>query len=479
MALKKPEEYISSLRDKRTVYMDGKQITDVTTYPRLREAAEHLALSYRMAQDPELKHFVVSRCPETDEEIATFYQLPQSAADLLARWEAIYQVSRYGDGYNPFIKEIGTDAIFALRMIAPQVDRKYNTEYARRIREYHHYAQENDLALAGAVTDPKGDRSLRPSQQENPDTHLRIVERKNDGIIVRGAKCHITSSPLSNDLLVLPTRNMLEDDADYAVAFATPVDTPGISLVATSEHYSNDLFERPMSTKHPIIHAMILFDDVFIPYERVFLCGEWDFAGPLVLSFASWHRFTGLCYKGPVAELLLGAAAIIADYNGVARASNVRNKLRELAIYVENINTYSKMSCYEHKMVEGVAFPHPLHCNVGKYLFADNFHLMIKYVQEITGGIGGTCPSANDYRHPELREKLDYYLCGRSGVPTEHRLRIVKLIRDITATCDSGSHLFGTVHGEGTLEAQRMMILRDFDMQTCIDLAMRAAHLSD
>lgn len=477
MALRTPEEFISGLKDDRRVVMNGERITDVTEYPRLKQAAEHSALSFKAYQDPDLRKVVVSTCPETGEEIAAFYRLPQTADDLLLRREAIYQVSRYGDGYIPFVKEIGTDAIFAIRMTAPALDRQYGTEYTRRIRDYHHYAQKHDLALAGAVTDPKGDRTLRPHQQENPEVFLRIVEKRNDGIVVEGAKCHITSSPISDELIVVPTRNMSEQDADYSVAFAIPVDTPGITLIPMHEHPCLDEFDRPMSSRHPIVHAMVIFDQVFIPSERVFLCGEWDFAAQLVLSFASWHRFTGLSYKGPVAELLLGASALIADFNGVAKASNVRNKIRELAQYVENINVYSKLACYECQTVEGIAFPHPLHCNVGKYHFADRFHEMLKYTQEICGGIGGTCPSARDLQHPEFAAKLERFLCGRAGVPTEDRLRVVKLIHDITASCDGGGHMFGTVHGEGTLEAQRMMVLRDFDMTPSIRLAGRAAGL--
>ncbi len=479
MALKSPEEFIESLRDERRIHMNGRWIPDVTKAPRLREAARHSALSYKIAGDPEWQKYVVSSCPETGEEIAAFYRLPVNRDDLLARYEAICQVSRYGGGYIPFVKEIGTDAIFALRMTAPKVDRKYGTRYAERIKEYHHYAQKNDLALAGAVTDPKGDRSLRPHQQENPEVFLRVVERREDGIVVEGAKCHITSSPVSNELLVLPTRNMGPEDADYAVAFAVPADAPGITMIPMHEHYCSEPVERPLSTNHPIVHAMILFDRVFIPWDRVFLCGEYEFAGPLVLAFASWHRFTGLCYKGPVAELLLGSAALMADFNGVAKTSNVRNKLIELAMYIESMGVYSRMACYEHHTEEGIAYPSPLHCNVGKYLFAENYHAMIKNVQEITGGIGGTCPSIEDYNSPELHEKLERFLCGRSGVPTEHRLRVVKLVRDLTASCDAGGHMFGTIHGEGTLEAQRMMVLRDFDMQPAIRLARKAAGLEE
>lgn len=479
MALKSPEAFIESLRDDRRIHMNGKWIADVTSAPRLKEAARHSALTYQMGQDPDLKKHVVSTCPETGEEIAAFYRMPQTAGDLLARCDAIYQVSRYGGGFIPFVKEIGTDAIFSLRMIAPQVDRKFGTNYAQRVKAYHHYAQANDLALAGAVTDPKGDRNKKPHEQENPEVFLRVVEKREDGIVVEGAKCHITSSPVSNELVVLPTRNLGAEDSEYAVAFAIPANAPGITMIPMHEHHCNEPVDRPLSTHHPIVHAMILFDHVFIPWERVFLCGEWEFSGSLVLSFASWHRFTGLCYKGPVAELFLGSAALMADFNGVAKTSNVRNKLQELAMYIESIGVYSRMACYEHQTVEGIAMPNSLHCNVGKYLFAENYHTMIKYVQEITGGIGGTCPSFADYQSPELHEKLDRYLCGRADIPTEARIRVIKLVRDLTASCDAGGHMFGTIHGEGTLEAQRMMVLRDFDMRPAITLARRAAGLDE
>jgi len=478
MALRTPEEFLAGLRDDRRIIMNGETIKDVTEFPRLKQAAEHSALSYKAYEDPEMRKHLVTTCPETGEEIATFYRLPQNSEDLLMRREAIYQISRYGGGLIPFVKEIGTDAIFAIRMTAPAIDKKYNTDYSKRIKDYHHFAQKNDLSLAGAVTDPKGDRSKRPYEQENPEVFLRVIERRDDGIVVEGAKCHITSSPIADELLVLPTRNMTEKDADYAVAFAIPANTPGITMIPMYEHPSTDAFERPLSTKQPIVHAMVIFDKVFIPNDRVFLNGEWDFAGQMVLSFASWHRFTGLSYKGPIAELLLGSAALIADFNGVAHASNVRNKLRELAQYIESINVYSKVACYEFQTVEGIAFPNPLHCNVGKYLFADNYHTMLKYVQEICGGIGGTCPSVKDLENPEFKDMLDRYLCGRPGVSTEDRLRVVKLIRDISASCDAGGHMFGTVHGEGTLEAQRMMVLRDFDMTASISLAKKAAGLS-
>jgi len=477
MALKTPKQYIESLKDGREVWVEGKRVSDVTTHHRFKAAIGHMALAYEMAQDPQHAPHCVTTCPETGETITGCYRVPQTIDDLKFRRETIYQTSRYAGGYIPFgaVKEIGTDALFALRMVCTDIDKKYGTKYLERVVAFHHHCQKNDLSLAGAVTDPKGDRSLRPFEQPHPETYLRIVEKRKDGIVVKGAKCHITSAPMVNEMLVLPTRAMGKEDGDWSVAFAVPANAPGLKMIANPDHTPDDAFEYPLSALHPVIHAMVIFDNVFIPNERIFLCGETEFAGALAVSFASWHRFTGLCYKGPVAELLLGAAMLIADYNGVARASHIKDKLREMIMYLESIRTYSMMALYEPQYRNGLAMPNELSCNLGKYLFANGFHQNLRCLQEIAGGIAATCPSSMDYQTPELKPYIDDYLVGRKGISTENRIRMLKLVRDLTGSAELGIHMYGTVHGEGTLEAQRMMMLRGFDTDPAVTLAKTVA----
>ncbi len=481
MALRTKQQFIDSLKDNRVVYVDGKVVEDVTTHHRFKAAVNHMARAYEMSHDPEWSKYWVTTCPETGETITACYRLPKNTEDLKARREGIYQVSRYGGGYIPFgsSKEIGTDAIFALRMVTANVDKRYGTNYSERVINYHHYCEKEDLALGGAVTDPKGDRSLRAHEQPHTDTYLRIVERREDGIVVRGAKCHITSAPLVNELLVVPTRAMGKGDEDYAVAFAIPADAPGIKMICNPDYTPDDVFEFPLSADQPIIHAMIIFDNVFVPNERIFLCGEAEFAGELAVTFASWHRYTGLCYKGPVAELLLGAGTLIADYNGVPNASHIKDKLREIIMYIESIRTYSIMAAIECQVYNGIAMPGQMQCNIGKYLFASQFHQMLRNVQEIAGGIAATCPSGLDYHSPDLHDYCDEFLVGRAGVSTENRIRMLKLVRDLTASGELGIHMFGTVHGEGTLEAQRMMMLRGYDSRPAIELAKKTAGIKE
>jgi 4-hydroxybutyryl-CoA dehydratase / vinylacetyl-CoA-Delta-isomerase len=204
------------------------------------------------------------------------------------------------------MKEIGTDALNALNMVCYDMDKSHGTEYSARVATYRQYLEENDLSMAGAVTDVKGDRRLKPSEQKMPYYYLKVKERRAGGVVVRGCKVHTTSSPIANELLVLPTRAMTEADKDYCIAFGVPVNTPGVKIISRPERSDLGAFDYPLSAGHTTLEAMTIFEDVFVPTERIFMDGEWKFAGALANCFATWHRFTGISYKYPFADMLVG-----------------------------------------------------------------------------------------------------------------------------------------------------------------------------
>jgi aromatic ring hydroxylase len=354
------------------------------------------------------------------------------------------------------------------------MDKDLGTGYYNRALNYWKYCSENDLALVGAVTDVKGDRARRPSQQSDPDMYLRIIEKRSDGIVVKGAKAHTTAGPFCNEILVTPTRNLAEGDDDYAVAFGIPADTEGVILIARPQE-EKDPWEYPQSAKNVLSETTTIFDNVFVPWERVFMCGERQYAGAMANTFATWHRFTGISYKGPVADLLLGSAQLIAEINGVPQAKHIRDKIGHLVTYVNTIRVFGRESARECKMVEDVAYPHPLIVNIGKHYFADNFHDMIKKVQEIAGGAVVTAPGIEDWKNPELRPYIEKYYKGVDDVDTEKRLKVLKLIKDITASDEAGLWLLGTLHGEGSLEAQRITTYREAELDSYVEFAKRVA----
>ncbi len=385
MGLRTAEQYKASLRDGRAVFFRGDKVADVTTHPVIGIAVEHAAIDYRMAEDPRYRELAV--VSEGASSYSRYYHLPRNAEDLLKRSRLIAASTREGATLVVLIKEIGSDAILALHIVGAKMAAAGLPEYRTRIADYHRYCRDHDLAVAVAQTDVKGDRSLGPSAQEHPDYYLRIVEERPDGIVVRGAKLHTSVATNTNEVIVLPTRAMRPEDKAYAVAFAIPIATPGLKLIA-SPHGSapKDPFEHPISARHKMMETLTVFDDVFVPNQRVFLKGEVEFAGLLALTFVRFHRFTAVSYKLPLLELMAGAGYTAAEANGVLTAGHVRDKLTHLAAYhtaVRGLIEHAAASC---TVEEGIAVPNTLLTNVAKYHFAHNYHQAVQIVQDLAGG---------------------------------------------------------------------------------------------
>jgi 4-hydroxybutyryl-CoA dehydratase/vinylacetyl-CoA-Delta-isomerase len=457
MALKTADEYRASLKDERVVYYKGERVLDVTTHPDLSVCVDTMAIDYELAEDPDQRDLAVVHDEESGQDVSRYYHLPRNGEDLRKVFDLIVASTRMGDGFIPLAHDIGADALNAISITANLMG---NPDYIERIGAYRAHLKQHDLAAVTAMTDVKGDRMLRPSdeRQSHPDFYVHVVDRNADGIIVRGAKVHITGAPYSNEIFVIPSRSMTEADADYAVAFAIPVSTPGVTMVCRpfTSHVSPLEFpvERPMRVH---TDALIIFDDVFVPWERVFMCGEWEQAATLVYNFALLHRRTGCAYRIPMSEQLLGVATAIAEYNGISRAPHVREKLTDLVVYLETLRSMSYAACLDYVTYGDIAVPNPVSTNIAKYYFASEYHQVVRIVQDLAGGLLVTAPTYKDYQLPELHDAIDKYLGAKAGTPTENRLRILDLTRRITGADRETIAL----HGEGSLQAQRMAILAE------------------
>jgi 4-hydroxybutyryl-CoA dehydratase/vinylacetyl-CoA-Delta-isomerase len=457
MGLISAAQYKESLNDGRVVFYKGEKIENVATHPDLGVCADLMAIDYEMAENPEFRDLAVVKDPESAEEISRYYYKPQNAEDLLKAHELIVKATELGDGYIPLAHDIGADALNAINITANMIA---NQDYIDRIENYRKILQQDDLATCAGVTCVKGDRMLRPSDpgQAHPDFYVRKVDQNARGIIVRGAKIHITGAAYCNDILVLPCRAMTEEDADYSISFAIPANTKGIRQVCRPFRSHLSPLEFP-NTRPVRVHtdSLIVFDDVLIPWERVFLCGEWKFAATLVYNFALMHRRTGCAYRIPLSEQLVGAAVAIADYNGISKAPHVREKIIELIIYLETLKSLSKTACYDFVMSGGLAVPNPIATNMAKYHFAHYYHDVVKIVQDLAGGLVVTAPSYKDYQLPEMQADINKYLQGVNEVSTENRLRMFDLIRRITSSDLETICL----HGEGSPMAERMTIFME------------------
>lgn len=471
MGLKTFEQHRAGLRDGREVYFEGERVEDVTAHPVLGAGMSFAAIDYRLAEEEGHRELAVCVDPQTGEPYSRFYKIPENADDLLRRRELIAAGSRVSGG-PPLIKEIGTDALFALHIVSDRMDRRIGTSSLPKVRRYFGECRARDAGFAVAQTDVKGDRAKRPSRQHNPDVYVRVVDRRADGIVVRGAKAHTTASPFADELIVLPTRAMAEDDRDYAVAFAVPVATPGIKLIAEVSSYPGDnRFDYPVTTDLKMVDTVTVFDDVFVPWDRVFLCGEWEYAGALANAFVEFHRFTAASYKLPMCELFIGAAHLIAEYNGVAGVSHVRDKIMELIAWTETTRGLLVAAAMEHRVAPpGIAVPNVTLTNVAKHHFARNYHSMVQNLQDVAGGLLVTAPFRKDWESPATGKYLDHYLGGVEGVSGRQRVRLMKLIRDIAASGFGGYQEILSIHAEGSLAAQRITILRDYDVNRCVEI---------
>ncbi len=457
MGLITAEQYRESLNDGRIVYYKGEKIENVATHYDLGVCTDLMAIDYEMTEDPKHKDLAVMEDPETGNTISRYYYKPQNADDLLKAHELIVTATELGDGYIPLAHDIGADALNAIEITANMMGDK---DYIERIQNFRKELQEKDSATCAAVTDVKGDRMLRPSDpgQAHPDFNVRVVEKNDDGIIVRGAKVHITGAAYCNEILAIPCHAMTKEDADYAVAFAIPPNTKGITQICRP--FTSHISSLEFPNTRPIrVHtdSIIIFDDVLIPWERVFLCGEWKHAATMVYNFALMHRRTGCSYRIPLSEQFVGVSAAIAEYNGIYDAPHVKEKLIDLVIYLETLKSLSKTACYDFVMRGGIAVPNPVTTNMAKYHFAHNYHDIIKIVQDLAGGLVVTAPSYKDYQLPELKGHIDKYLMGNKNISTENRLRMFDLIRRITT---SDLEII-CLHGEGSPMAERMTIFME------------------
>jgi aromatic ring hydroxylase len=441
-------------------------VDDVVTHPELGVAARHAALDFALAEEPEHRDLAATG------GYSTYYHLPRNAADLRRRSSLIETATARGDTLVILVKEIGTDALFALHRVT------HGTDTYGRVEDYYRHCRDGDLALAVAQTDVKGDRSKGPSAQADPDLYVRVVDRRADGIVVRGAKVHTSCTPNVDEVIVIPTRALAEGEEDWAVAFAVPVATPGVRLFCSDFlHADPDPWTRPVSSRHKMIETLTVFDDVFVPWERVFLDGDTQRAGRLALTFVEYHRFTAVSYKLPLVDALVGLAAALAEANGIARASHVRDKVTALIGYAETVRGLTHLAADRCRVDEatGIAYPDPMTTNLAKWTFARGYHEAVEQVIDIAGGLLVTGPSGEDWRSDAVRPYLEKYFAG--AAPAAERLALMNLASDLLAREYAGYQSVLAIHAEGSLEAEKLMLNRSYDAARAVSFARQLAGL--
>jgi 4-hydroxybutyryl-CoA dehydratase/vinylacetyl-CoA-Delta-isomerase len=352
-----------------------------------------------------------------------------------------------------------------------------NPQCAENIERMYRYCRDNDLRGAEVITDPKGDRKRRAHEQDDPDLYVRIVDRNKDGIVVRGAKLHITAASVIHELVVMPTKGMRQDEADYAVSFSIPVATEGVKIINRSFAPAElNAFDYPASSRHSMPEGFVIFDDVFVPWERVFLAGEVQLASKLAQSLGLWERTGGVIAAVEQSELFVGLAQLVTEMQGKESDPVAQASIAELITYAQMLKMSLDYACRHFETTAtGMVYPNTLAINAAKYYYAANFHQTVRYLHDLGGGLTLTLPTESDLRNPESGKYIRKYLHTKPNVEVETRMRVYNLIRDLTADAYGGWNFVVALQAGGGLPAQRFMMSRTYDLAAAKQKALKAA----
>ena len=483
MALKTPEQYEESLRRLNlNVWLMGERVKNVVDHPIIRPSMNSVRMTYALAQEPEHEDLMTATSHLTGQKINRFCHLHRSADDLIKKVKMQRLMGQKTAAC--FQRCVGMDASNAVDSVTFEMDRKLGTQYHERFIRFLKRMQEEDWTVDGAMTDPKGDRNLPPGKQADPDLYTRVVKKTREGIVVRGAKAHQTGAVNSHWILVMPTITMTKEDSDYALSFVAPADEKGILYIYGRQSCDTrkleggeiDVGNRQFGGHE----ALMVFDDVFVPWENVFMCGEYEFSGALVERFAGYHRQSyGGCKVG-VGDVLIGAAALAADYNGANRASHIKDKLIEMMHLNETLYACGIACSAEGRpTASGNYLIDLLLANVCKQNVTRLPYEIARLAEDIAGGLMVTMASERDLRHPEIGKIVEKYLKGIASVPTEHRCRVLRLIENITLGTAAVGYRTESMHGAGSPQAQRIMISRQGNLDHKKRLAKSIAGITE
>ena len=476
-------DYRESLRRyKPVVYVDGRLIDSVADAPSLQPGINALAVSYDFARDPAKAPLMtaVQSGPGKvgGRRVPRMLHINESAGDLLNKLEAVRVLCQETGCAQRYLVH---DAMNALAQVTARIDDATgSTEHRARFAHYLRHVQDSDLALGIAMTDAKGDRSKRPHQQANPDTYVHIVERNAKGIVISGTKAIVTGAPYMHEFLVMPGRQMGREDADFAVCCALPCDAPGLTIVARPAGRPGEKLEHGaalFSRRYGQSTGVLIFDRVFVPWDRVFYAGEWEHSATLTYSYATHHRHSCIGARAGFGDLLIGAGALMCEANGFdpGQTSSLREPMVELIKITEGF-----FACGVAASVYGAPDPHhgnfmpePVFANIGKLLLATQIYDMHRLAHEVSGGLIVALPGPDEDHNPATAATLAEVLRANPNVPYDKRIEVARFIEDLTASYQGGWYSVISLHGGGSPAAMKQEIWRQYPVGSKVELVER------
>ena len=454
------------------VFVNGARVESVADEPLLAPGIAGVGVTYDFARRPEHAALMTARQGTSGKTVNRMLHIDETSTDLLYKLEAVRLVCRESGCAQRYLSH---DALNGLFQATKRADSGRGTDYHERLLAYLHRVQDEDLTLGIAMTDAKGDRSKRPGQQANPDTYVHIAGRRPDGIVIRGTKAIVTGAPYMHEFLVMPCRTHTPEDADFAVACAVPVDAEGVTIVAKPAGRPGEAAAK-FSAKYGQSVGVVMFEDVFVPHERVFLAGETEEAGFLTTSYATHHRHSCIGARAGFGDLLIGAGALMIEANGLdpERHGHIRDAMVDLIKIVEGFFACGvAASVYGMKDPAGSIMPDAVFANVGKLLLATQIYDMHRLAHYVSGGLVVALPGPEEDHNPETAASLAAVLAGRPDIPAAQRMEVARFVEDLTASHQGGWYSVISLHGGGSPEAMKREIWRNYPRAERIELVER------
>jgi 4-hydroxybutyryl-CoA dehydratase/vinylacetyl-CoA-Delta-isomerase len=464
------DEYRESLRAYRPrVFVNGQAVDSVADEPLLAPGINGVGVSYDFANQAQHAPLMTARQSTSGKTVNRMMHISETSTDLLYKLEAVRLMCKFVGCAQRYLAH---DALNALYQATKRTDDNHGTDYSQRFLHYLHQVQDQDLALGIAMTDAKGDRSLRPGLQANPDVYVHIKERRRDGIVIRGTKAIVTGAPYMHEFLVMPCRTHTQEDADFAVCCAVPIDAPGVTVIARPAGRPGEAAAK-FSAQYGQSTGVVVFDDVFVPHERVFLAGEPEEGGFLTTSYATHHRHSCIGARAGFGDLLIGAGALMIDANGLdpERHSHIREQMVDLITITESFYACGvAASVYCTKDPVGSVMPDVVFSNIGKLLLATKIYDMHRIAHYVSGGLIVALPGPDEDHNPETRASLTAVLGGRPDIPMEQRMEVARFIEDLTVSNQAGWYSVMSLHGGGSPEAMKREIWRSYPVMEKVEL---------
>jgi 4-hydroxybutyryl-CoA dehydratase / vinylacetyl-CoA-Delta-isomerase len=459
--IKNGDDYLKSIRNRNTcLYLMGEKISEPADHPMIKPSINALKATYDLTlTEPEL---ATAYSSYIDAPVNRFLHMPESPNDLVMKHKMQRRLGQITG--TCFQRCTGLDTLSVLHSITYDIDQKYNTHYHSRYLDFLKKAQRANILISAGMTDPKGDRSLRPHQQPDQDIFLRVVERNDQGVFVTGVKAHMTGGWNQHWICVMPTMNLLEADKDYAIVGMIPADAQGIRYIYGRQSCDLRSMESGNIDQGNVNYSgqevLVYFERVFIPHGHIFLDGEYEFAQEMVARFTAYHRSSYVCKTG-LGDVLTGASAAIAEYNGIEHVSHIKDKLVEMTHLNETIYSSGIAAAHESKqLASGIYMNDEMLSNVCKHNVTRFPYEISRLAQDLAGGIMVTMPSEKDFKDTEVGPIIERFLQGKEGFSTEERIRILRLIENMTLGRNAVGYLTESLHGAGSPQAQRIQILR-------------------